>query len=142
MFIVAMDYDLMPHTEETVQMLDTLVPDGTDPIELENFLRCLPTYAVFTGEGSFCGFFTKEEVSDVVEIHCYILPSKRKVSMTLLRTLYKELTSKGLTIKTSVFSHFGYIIRVLQMLGFNVTNTEKGVATKGGKPFDVIYLTT
>lgn len=134
-----MDYDVMPHTEETKIVLEGLIFDDDTLEDYEHFLRTMPTKAIYH-KGHFCGFAIEWEQDEDIEVHCYIYPSQRRMARLYMLSVLEKAKSKGKYISTKVFSNYSYIARFLEMNGFKRVGVDVGAAVKNGEPIDFIHL--
>lgn len=139
MLWIPQSFDDMPHT---VEMLDVIKTSKLDCIPVEDFfdfLRKAATFGVYD-KGEFCGFFLELFKGDHVEIHCFIYPSKRRVSIKLMHSIYESVTARGLYIETTIFSTHSHIAKLMEYRNFKEIGREIGYGTVGGVPIDLIYV--
>lgn len=140
MITFPMKFEDMPHTEETEIVIRGAMHDMLHYEDYIEYLKTSQLFCVFD-KNEFCGFYSEKQEKSVVEIHCFIYPSKRKIATHLMKFLRDDKKRKNLTITTSVFSNFKHVVRYLKFLGFKEVFVETGCAKVKGQIIDITYLT-
>lgn len=129
----------VPRTGELYAMFDGLYEDG---VVFEDYERILAQHPIVFVErkGVFCGFFTITPDGEYAEIHAYILPSQRRMSVKVMRYALDLAHKTGLTPMTKVSGDYPHIKRYLEMLGSRVFKVEHNSVMKRGVVYDRFYL--
>lgn len=139
MLWIPQSFDDMPHTSETVEVIRGVMYDDMDYDNYVCFLKNCSTFGVYD-KGEFCGFFIELFKGDHIEIHCFVYPSKRKVSIKLMHSILESATKRGLYIETTVIDSFSYVARYMKFYGFKEVARKSDYSTINGKSVGLIYL--
>lgn len=140
MLVFPIPFDLMPHTEETEQVIRGALHDALHYEDYLEYLRGSQTFMIIN-KGKMCGFYFEIFYGDCIEIHCFTYPSQRRVGIPLMRWIRSTAEARGVFLETTVFSNFPHIADFLKMNGFKETKRDVGFSTVNGEPIDLIYLT-
>lgn len=132
-------FDEVPRTGELYAMFDGLCEDGVVFEDYERMLSSCPLLIV-ENKGEMCGFLTMDPNGPYIETHIYLLPSKRRVAVKLMRYAIDLAHRVGMIPMTSVSSDYPHIKRCLELLGLRVYKTVNNNVIKKGVAYDRFYL--
>lgn len=131
----------VPHYEDYSILFDGIVDDSTNMEQLlKEFAK--RTVLLIYDKDEFCGIVTIDLVDDTdyLDTHILLLPSKRRLSVKVMRYLIKLIQKSGKIPMTSVSGDYPYIKRCLELIGLTVHKVEQNSIIKNGVSYDRIFM--
>lgn len=128
------------HMDGVGDLFSGIIDDRTSLEEYKNALSSRLLF-IITDKDEFCGIVTAELVDpNYLETHILLRPSKRSLSVKVMREVIRLTKEKGKVPMTNVSGDYPHIKRCLEILGLTVFKVEQGAIIKGGIPYDRIYM--
>lgn len=122
------------------QLFDGIVDDSTN---MDRFLNEFVerTVLLIYDKEEFCGMVTMDPVEDkFIESHILLLPSKRRLSVKVMRYVIDITQKAGRVPMTSVSGDYPHIKRCLEILGLTVSKVEHNSIIKNGVSYDRTFM--
>lgn len=131
----------IPNYEEYTTLFDGIVDDSTN---MEQLLAEFAerTVLLIYDKDEFCGMVTMDPVDDTdyIDTHILLLPSKRRLSVKVMRYLIQLIQRAGKIPMTSVSGDYPHIKRCLEILGLTVSKVEQNSIIKHSVSYDRVFM--
>lgn len=131
----------VPNYEDYSLLFDGIVDDSTTKEQLLSEFAERHVLLVYDKD-EFCGMVTMDQVDDTdyLDTHILLLPSKRKLSVKVMRYLIQLIQEAGKIPMTSVSGDYPHIKRCLELIGLTVHKVEQNSIIKCGVSYDRTFM--
>lgn len=133
-------FDEVPGYKGLTHLFDGIVDDSTSHQQLLDEFLVRDVLLIYDNE-EFCGMVTMDPYEDLyIDAHILLLPTKRKLSVKVMRYVIDIIQRAGKIPLTSVSGDYPHIKRCLLILGLSVFKVENNSIIKNGVSYDRIFM--
>lgn len=131
----------VPNYRDLTELFDGIVDDSTTKEELLKEFEERSVLLIYDKD-EFCGMVTMDlvEDTDYVDTHILLFPSKRRLSVKVMRYLIKLIQKSGKIPMTSVSGDYPHIKRCLELIGLSVLKVEHNSIIKHSVSYDRVFM--